>query len=139
MLEYGEFKAHSLAKTVAVWKVQARDDVYDSWKTLHTFRENENPAAESEARSNAHVLRSEHRWTRAVEAREPNPYYGRFFVGQEVKVHPSTSRFMQGFRYGTVTRVAYKYVTVRWSGSSEVSSKFIPEFLAPEIRTYDLM
>ena len=137
-MEYGDFIAHSLAKTVPVWKVQGRDSVYKAWQTIDTVR-NSNPL---EGESQARVLKQEatqrFQWTRVTEAREPSPYYGRFFVGQHVKVHPSTTRFMQGFQYGKVTRVGRQYVTVEWTGSSEVVSKFIPEFLAPEVWTYDL-
>lgn len=130
-MEYDDFKAHSLAKTVPVWKVQGRDSVYESWQTITTVRNDNALVGESQARTESQ--NQPFQWTRVTEAREPNPYHGRFFVGQHVKIHPSTARHAQGFRYGKVTHVGRQYVTVVWTGSDEVSSRFIPEFLAPEI------
>lgn len=33
-------------------------------------------------------------------------------VGTAVKIHPGHDAFMQGFRYGTITKVGRKWVTV---------------------------
>ena len=137
-MEYGDFVAHSLANTVPVWKVQARNSAYESWTTVEVVRDDNPLVGESKARQKAQEAKQGFQWSRVTESREPNPYAGRFFVGQHVKIHPSTTRFAQGFRYGKVTRIGRTYVTVVWSGSNEVSSKFIPEFLAPQIMTYEL-
>ena len=60
-----------------------------------------------------------------------NPYYGRFYVGQTVRVHPATDAFMMGVRYARVVKVGRDYVHVVWSMNEAKKFKFLPEFLSP--------
>lgn len=39
-----------------------------------------------------------------------NPYYGRFYVGQQVGLHPAADLFMRGVTTATVTKVGRKLV-----------------------------
>lgn len=37
-------------------------------------------------------------------------------VGDDVKIHPATDWFMQGVKYGTVTKIGRKYIHVKAVG-----------------------
>lgn len=55
-------------------------------------------------------------------------------VGTAVKIHPGHDAFMQGFRFGTITHVGRKWVTVegsviRGTDVVPVTRKFTPAYL----------
>jgi hypothetical protein len=127
MFEYGEFRNHRLGRTIPVYVTQYRTSAYDQWADYQEYREDD------DVQGDAQRLREEGKEVRTITRRIPNPDFGRFRVGTYVKIHPSTTRFAQGFRYGRVTRIGFTHITVVWSGSEEVKSKFIPEFLAPQL------
>lgn len=135
IVEFGEFRDHRLSRTIPVQVVQHRKSVYGKWIDYWEYADD--TAQEAEARRDAQRLREEGDQVRTITRRKPNPDFGRFREGMYVKIHPSTTRFAQGFRYGRVKRVGFAYVTVVWSGSDEVVSKFIPEFLAPQLEAED--
>lgn len=133
-MEFGEFRDHKLSRTIPVQVVQHRKNVHDKWID---YREYTDAVHEAEVHRDAHKLWEEGDQVRIITRRKANPDFGRFREGMYVKVHPATTRFAQGFRYGRVKRVGFAYVTVVWSGSDEVVGKFIPEFLAPQLVAED--
>jgi hypothetical protein len=135
-VEFGEFRDHKLSRTIPVYVTQYRTNAYDKWVDYLEYREDD-AVQGAEAQRDAQRLREEGQEVRTITRRIPNPDFGRFRVGMYVKIHPDTTRFAQGFRYGRVKRVGFAYVTVAWSGSDEVVGKFIPEFLAPQLVAED--
>lgn len=125
-MKYGEFRDHPLTKTVIEYRVIGNYGY--GWEVEFASTH------EHVARSNYSLYLAngpgEYRFS---EVRVPNPSYGRFYVGQRVKIHESTARWAEGFRYGLVTKVARNYVTVAWTESPEVTSRFIPELIAPQL------
>lgn len=127
-MKYGEFRNHPLTKTVIEYRIMGNYGY--GWEVEFAS------SCEQAARSNYSLYpRNGCGEYRFAEARVPNPSYGRFYVGQRVKIHESTVRWAEGFRYGRVTKIGRKYVTVVWTESPEVTSRFIPELIAPEIGT----
>lgn len=53
-----------------------------------------------------------------------------FKVGDRVAIHPRFDLYMQGFRFGNVTRIGYKYVMVQLDGR-QTQRAFLPADVAP--------
>ena len=54
-----------------------------------------------------------------------------FTVGQRVELHPRCDLWMRGARYGEVTKVDGRFVTVRLDKQPQRERKFFPNNLIP--------
>lgn len=57
---------------------------------------------------------------------------GEIHKDDSVRVDYSTSAWAQGFRYGKVTKVGHKWVTVSWSMNEKVTRRFAGHLLTVE-------
>lgn len=124
-MKYGEFREHALSKWITEYRVMGNYGIH-GWEvedaTTVYWDHKENFRAYLENGSGEY---------KSARAMVPNPDYGRFFVGQSVKVSEETMEWERGFHYGRVRKIGYRYVTVQWSGSDMVVCKFWTHQIAP--------
>lgn len=120
-----KFRAHSLRKYLVEHVVQG--DYGRGWEDVNTEL-SKMAGGVSLVEYHLSEPQNEHR---LIERRVPNPDHERFYVGQGVAVHPAHGEWMRGFKFGTVTAVGHRYVTVAWSVNPSVSARFITANVAP--------
>lgn len=124
-MKYGEFREHALSKWITEYRVMGNYGIHgweveDATTVYRDHKENFRAYLENGP--------GEYRTARAQVL---NPDYGRFFVGQHVKVNEETTEWARGFRSGHVRKIGYRYVTVQWDENDKVSAKFWTYQIAP--------